>query len=82
MDLHYNAVNSCSFNGVKIYEFSSKDFGINSYPVCLGNILQDFLTDNVEKTELYEYVCNFSINYGSTDVDNIFGIYKYIMNTV
>ena len=50
--------------------------------MCLGNILQDFLTDNVEKTELYEYVCNFSINYGSTDVDNIFGIYKYIMNTV
>ena len=35
---------------------------------CLGNVSIDFLVDNMRKTGLYGYLCDFSVDYDSTDV--------------
>ena len=50
LSLCYNGVSSYLFvNGVEIYKFKAKNPKINSYPMCLGNISQDFWNDNIEK---------------------------------
>ena len=38
-----------------------------------------FFTDNLEKTGLYGYLFDLSIDYDSTDVDNILNIHEYLM---
>ena len=39
LSLHYNGTNSYLFvNGTEIIKFKAKDFEINPYPLCLGNI--------------------------------------------
>ena len=53
--------------------------GENSYLLCLGNVLKDFLADNMKKTGLYGYVYDFSVDYDSTDVSDILDIHKYMM---
>ena len=47
--------------------------------MCLGNISQDLLADNMEKTGLYGYVYDLPIDYDSIDVDNILDIHKYLI---
>ena len=47
--------------------------------MCLGNISKNFSTDNMEKTGLYGYAYDFSIDYDSIDVDNILDIHKCLM---
>ena len=66
-------------NGVEIYKFKAKDFKINSYPMCLGNISKDFSNDDMEKAGIHGYVYDFSIDYGSIGVDNILNIHQYLM---
>ena len=39
-----------------------------SFPLCLGNILKDFLVDNMRKTELNGYVFHFSVDYDAVVV--------------
>ena len=76
----YYGVNSYVFiNGIKIYKFKAKNSEINTAPLCLGNVLKDFSVDNMKKTGLYRYACNFSVNYDSIDVDDILDIHKYLM---
>ena len=36
-------------NGVKIYQFKTKDSEIKPYPLCLGNNSKDFTDDNMKK---------------------------------
>ena len=80
LSLHDNGVNSYLFvNGVEIYKFKVKDPEINSYPICLGNISTDSLTDNIEKIGLHRYIYDFSVDYDSIDVGNILNIHKYLM---
>ena len=50
-----------------------------SREICLVNISTDFSTDNMKKTRLYGNVFNVSIDYKPTAVDDILGIYKYLM---
>ena len=47
-------------NVATIYQFKAKETEINPYPLCLGNISNDFTVDNMEKTGLYECVWFFS----------------------
>ena len=76
----YYGVNSYVFiNGIKIYKFKAKNSEINTSPLCLGNVLKDFSVDNMKKTGLYRYACNFSVDYDSIDVDDILDIHKYLM---
>ena len=74
--MHYNRANSYLFvNGTKIYKFKAKDSEI----VCLGNISKDWSADNMKKTGFNGCVYDFSVDYDSTDVDNIKDIHKYLM---
>ena len=66
-------------NGIEIYKFKAKHSEINTAPLCLDNVLKDFSVDNMKKTGLYRYACNFSVNYDSIDVDDILYIHKYLM---
>ena len=48
--LRYNEANSYLFvNGTEIYKFKPKDSEIEAAPVCLGNILEDYSTNNIKK---------------------------------
>ena len=58
-------------NGIKIHQFKTKDFEINTYSLCFGNISKDLTVDNMKETGLYGYVCGFSVDYESFDVDDI-----------
>ena len=44
---------------------------MNAVPLCLGNISNDFSSDNVKKTGLHGYVFDLSVDYDSVDVDDI-----------
>ena len=78
--LHYSRSNRFLFvNGVKIYHFKIKDFELNAYPLCLGNISKDFSDDNMKQTGLNGYVYDFSVDYFSIDNDNILDLHKYLM---
>ena len=80
LSLNYNGANSYLFvNGIEIYKFKAKDFEIVATPLCLGNISKDWSIDNMKKTGFNGYVYDFSVDYDSTDVDDIKDIHKYLM---
>ena len=45
----------------------------------MGNVSKKYSAGNMKKTQLYGYVYDFSINYDSTDIDDILNVYKYVM---
>lgn len=45
-----------------MYRFKAIYSEIKPYQLCLGNMLIDFIIDNVKKTELKGYVDGFSVN--------------------
>ena len=80
LSLHYNGANSYLFvSGTDIYKFKGKDFEIVASPLCLGNISKDWSADNMKETGLNGYLCDFSVDYDATDVDDILYIHKYLM---
>ena len=79
LSLHYNGGKSCLFdNGTEIIKFKAKDSAITS-PLCLGNISKDWSTDNMKKTGLTGYLCDFSADYNAVTVDDIKNIHKCLM---
>ena len=81
LSLHYNGANSYLFvNGTEIYKFKAKSSEIVTSPLCLGNTSKDWSTDNMKKTGFNGYIYDFSVDYDATDVDDIKGIHKYLMN--
>ena len=80
LSLHYNGANSYLFvNGTEIYNFKAKNSEIVATPLCLGNISKGWSVDNIKKTRFNGYVYDFSVDYDSTDVDDIKDIHKYLM---
>ena len=78
--MHYNGANSYLFvHGIEIYKFKAKDSEIVAIPLCLGNILKDWSTDNLKRTGFNGYDYDFSVDYDGTDVDDIKDIHKYLM---
>ena len=78
--LHYNGLNSYLFViETEIYKFKAKNSKIVATPLCLGNISKDWSTDNMKKTGLNGYVYDFSVDYDSTNIDDIKNIHKYLM---
>ena len=65
--------------GVEIYKLKGKDSEKNTAPLCLGNVLKDFSTDNMKKTELFGYVYDLSIDYDSSDVNDVLDVHEYLM---
>ena len=78
--MHYNDVNSYLFaNGTEIIKFKAKYSNIIATPLCLGNISNDWSVDNLKDTGLNGYVYDFSVDYDSTDVNDIRDIHNYLM---
>ena len=65
--------------GTEIYKFKAKDSEIVTTPSCLGNISKYWSVDNMKKTGFHGYVYDFSVDYDSTDVEDIKDIHKYLM---
>ena len=77
--MHYNEANSYILvNSVEIYKFKARNSEIYSVPLGFGNILKGFTVDNMKKTGLSRYFYDFSVDYDSTDVDDILDIYTYL----
>ena len=81
LSLHCNnGANSYLFvNGTEIYTFKAKDSEIVATPLCLGNISKDCSADDMKKTGFNGYVYDFSVDFDSTDVDDIKDIHMYLM---
>ena len=78
--MHYNDVNSYLFaNGTEIIKFKAKYSNIIATPLCLGNISNDWSVDNLKDTGLNGYVYDFSVDYDSTDVNDIKDIHNYLI---
>ena len=69
-------------NGTEIYTFKAKNSEIVASPLCLRNISKDWSTDNMKKTGFNGYVCDFSVDYDATDVDDIVDIHKYLIKKI
>ena len=53
LSLHCNGANSYLFvNGAEIYRFKAKDSQIVASPLCLGNISNNWSTDNMKKKQV------------------------------
>ena len=80
LSLHYNGADSYLLvNDTEIYKFKAKDSEIVATPLFLGNISKGWSIDNMTKTRFNGYVYDFSVDYDSTDVDDIKDIHKYLM---
>ena len=66
-------------NGTEIYKFKAKYSEIVAASLCLGNISKDGLVDIMKRTGFKGYVYDLSVDYDSTDVDDIVDIHKYLM---
>ena len=78
--MDYNGTNNYLFvNSTEIIRFKAKDSEIVATPLCLGNISEDFATDNMRKAKLYGYAYDFSVYYDAIAADNIPDIHKYLM---
>ena len=63
----------------KFTNLKQKDSEIVASLLCLGNISTDWSIDHMKKTRFNGYVYGFSVDYDSTDVDDIKDIHKYLM---
>ena len=66
-------------NSTEIYKFKANYSAMVASPLCLGNISKDWSINNMKKTGFNGYVYDFSVDYDSTDVDDIQDIHKYLM---
>ena len=84
LSLHYYGANSYLFvNGKEIVKFKEEDSEIVASPLCLGNISNDWPTDNMKKTRLNGYAYEFSVDYNDfnkTYLDKAIPfVHKYLM---
>ena len=66
-------------NGTAICKFKAKNSEILVGPMCHGNISKDWSVDNMKRSGFTGYVYDFSVDYNTTDADNIKDIHKYLM---
>ena len=80
LSLHYNGANSHLFgNGVEIIKYKVKDSEIVATLLCLGSISKDISVDNMKKSRLNRYVCDFNVGYDAAAANDILGIHKHLM---
>ena len=73
--MHFNGANSYLFaNCTDVIKFKAKSSKIVATLLCLGNISEDFSTDNMTETGIYGYVYDFSVDYRAIAVDDILDI--------
>ena len=81
LSLHYNGDNSYLFvNATQELKFKAKDDQIFKEKLCVGNISDDWLTTNSEKTGLYGKVYDFVVDYEAVNgVRQIYDMHRYLM---
>ena len=81
LSLHYNSNNSYLFvNGTQELKFKAKDDQISKEKLCVGNLSDDWLTTNSEKTGLYGKIYDFVVDYQAIDgVKQIYDMHRYLM---
>ena len=80
LSLHYNGDNSCLFiNGKREIKFKAKDYQIVKEILCLGNISDDWTAANTQKTGFWGEIYDFAVDYTSTNIGDIYNIYRYFM---
>ena len=81
LSLHYNGDDSYLFvNGKQELKFKAKDDQIVKEILCLGNISDDSTTANAEKTGFWGEICDFAVDYTSTNiVGDTYNIHRYLM---
>ena len=81
LSLHYNDDNSYLFaNGRKELKFKAKDDQIINEKLCLGNLSNEWTTDESEKTGVYGNIYNFVVDYKAINgVKPIYDMHRYLM---
>ena len=80
LSLHYDGFISRLFvNGKRQVVFKAKDSKITPCKMCLGNLSSDFNQTNAQKTGLFGYVYDFSVEYGVFSDFEILNIHTYLM---
>ena len=71
--------NSINFivNATKVYHFKAKNSEIKDYALCLGNVSNDFTSNNMKQTRLKGVVNFFSVDFNPIDTNNILDIHEY-----
>ena len=63
----------------RFIKFKANDSKIVATPLCLGNILIDWLVSNKKDTELNGYIYGFSVDHDEFAVDDILDIHNYLI---
>ena len=80
LSLHYNGDDPYLFvNGKQELKFKAKDDQIVKEILCLGNISDDWTDANAQKTGLCGEICDFALDYTSTNIGDIYNIHRYLM---
>ena len=81
LSLHYKGDNSCLFvNGRDELKFKTKTNQIINKNLCLGNLSNNWTTDESTKTSLYGTIYDFVVDYKPiVGVDPIYDMHKYLM---
>ena len=81
--MHYNGDDSYLFvNGKQELKFKAqfvKDDQIVKEILCLGNISDDWTTENAEKTGFWGEIYDFAVDYTSTNIGDIYTVHRYLM---
>ena len=69
LSLHYNGDNSYLFvNGKHELKFKATDDQIVKEILCLGNISDDWTAENAKKTELWDEIYDFTVDYRENNI--------------
>ena len=80
LSLHYNGDDSYLFvNGKRELKFKAKDDQIVKEILCLGDISDDWTTENAQKTGLWGEIYDFAVDYTSTNIGDIYNIDRYLI---
>ena len=80
MSLHYNGDDSYLFvNGKQELKFKAKDDQIVKEILCLGNISDDWIAANAQKTRLWGEIYDFAVDYTGTYIGDIYNVHRYLM---
>ena len=77
LSLHYNSY--LFVNGKEIHKFKVKDSEIVATPLFLGSVSKTWTVDNMKKTGLNGYVCDFTVDSGAIAADDVLHIHNYLM---
>ena len=80
LSLQYSGSNSFLYvNAVKMYKFKAKDSEIKPYPLCLGNISNNFIINNRKKKGSVQFLY---VNYKAVNTNNVLGYCLYLLKNV